>query len=749
MTLARTTEADVTEAPLDSLELRIDGMACGACAARVERALRRHDGVVDVGVNFATSRGRVAFLAGSTSPDRLVAAITALGYPAAPVALEAHPDLSPATHDAGQPGWLTRAAVAWPLTLALLAVPAFRSGPVGEAAAAVVAGAVLFGCGSPFLRGALTAARHRTATMDTLVASAMLAAFTSALWAIAAPGGAAHHGGGDPGHVHGHLAAVTVVVSTLLVGRGLEFRARRRAFAAVSRLLALGAREASVVVGETEVLVPISHVRVGDVVRVRPGEKIPVDGVVVGGASAVDESMLTGEPVPVDKTAGEPVVGATLNCAGTLDVRATAVGAATVLAGIVRLVEQAQGSKAPVQRLADRLAGVLVPAVLAVAVVTFVLWAVAGRNPSAGVMAAVAVLVVACPCSLGLATPAAVLVGTGRGAAMGVLVKGGEVLEQARDVDTVVLDKTGTLTEGRMTVVAVSPVAGQDASEMLRLAASAENGSEHPIARAVSETARHQGLDPPVADGFAAEPGGGVRAVVDGRAVVVGNPRWAHSLGLALPDELTTVVTAAEADGRTVVVAAVDGALVGAIALADVARPGVREVVAALRAQGLRVLLVSGDNRRAVAAVAREAGIEEVVAEATPAAKIEVVQRLQGEGRVVAVVGDGVNDAPALAAADVGIAIGSGTDVAVESAGIVLMRGDPAGVSTALALSRRTFRTIRQNLGWAFAYNIAAIPLAAAGVLTPAACGVSMALSSIAVMGNSLRLARFQDSGSH
>ena len=732
---------------VDSVQFTVGGMACGACAARVEKALRAEPGVVDAGVNFATARARVAFDADQTGTGALSVLFDSLGYEAAVVVPES--PAAPALGHGSHPGreWLVRAAVAWPLSLALLAAPALRSGRGGGGAAAlVVAAVVLFGCGRPFLRGAVRAARHRTATMDTLITTAVLAAYAASVWhflsgAAAGAQHSAHQAAGAAGH--GHLNGVAVVVATLLVGRGLEAAARRRALSAVGRLLALGAREASVVVGDTEVRIPAGQVQVGDVVRVRPGEKIPVDGVVIAGASAADESMLTGEPLTVEKAADDTVVGATLNCSGTLDVRATAVGRDTVLAGIVRLVEDAQNRKAPVQRLADRLAGLLVPLVLTAAVATLAAWALVQHDTGAGLMAAVAVLVVACPCSLGLATPAAVLVGTGRGAALGVLVKGGEVLEAAHAVDTVVLDKTGTLTEGRMVVVGLATDPHEPAGRVLALAAGAESGSEHPVARAVVNEARRREIDVPGATGFRAVPGGGVLATVDGHDVVAGSPRWVAGRGLALPESLAVAVTAAEDAGRTVVVAGWDGEVRGVIALADTLRPGAADAVAALRRAGHRVLLVSGDNARAVDCAARQAGIDEVVAGATPAEKIQVVAALQREGRVVAVVGDGVNDAPALAGADLGIAIGAGTDVAVDSAGMVLMRSDPAAVATALELSKRTFRTIRQNLGWAFAYNLVAIPLAAAGVLSPAACGVSMALSSVGVLGNSLRLARF------
>jgi heavy metal translocating P-type ATPase len=743
-----------------TIELAVSGMACGACAARVEKALRGHAGVVDAGVNFATGRARVAFRPGETAADDLGTLVEALGYQCAPVWPDAALAAPTPADGAGHAGraWFVRAAVAWPLALALVAAPAFRDGRGGQAAALAVAGAVFFGCGLPFLRGAAVALRHRTATMDTLVASAVVAAFGAGVFHFLADpdgvgsgaDGLAHHLGTGAGHAHpaghAHLSGVAVVVATLLVGRGLEAVARRRALAAVGRLLALGAREASVVVGDTEVTIPAGQVAVGDVVRVRPGETIPVDGVVVAGGSAVDESMLTGESLPVEKTAGDRVTGATLICEGALDVRATAVGRDTVLAGIVRLVEDAQSRKAPVQRLADRLAGRLVPAVLAVAALTFAAWSWIGHDPAAGLMAAVAVLVVACPCSLGLATPAAVLVGTGRGAALGVLIKGGEVLEAARAVDTVVLDKTGTLTEGRMRVAGISAGAGEDAARLLAVTAAAESGSEHPVARAIVAEARRSGLDLPAASGFRSVPGGGVTATVEGIEVTAGNPRWVAVQGLTLPGapDLAAAVAAAEGAGRTVVVVGWDGAVRGVVALADTLRPGAAAAVDELRRAGHRVLLVSGDNPRAVETAAREAGIDEVVAGAGPADKIGVVSRLQAAGRVVAVVGDGVNDAPALVGADLGIAVGAGTDVAVGSAGMVLMRSDPAAVATALALSRRTFRTIRQNLGWAFGYNLCAIPLAAAGVLSPAACGVTMALSSVGVLGNSLRLARFR-----
>ena len=748
-------DAPTVAGPIESVQLTISGMACGACAARVEKALRVHPGVVDAGVNFATSRARVAFRAGQTGAADLGGLVESLGYRCSPVEPDAALAAPVAEAAEAGPDWFLRAVIAWPLALALVAVPDLRVSRAGQAAALVAAAVVLFGCGFPFLRGAAVPLRHRTATMDTLIASAVVAAFGAGIWHfLADPGGAAtgadgldhlgHHlSGGHPVSAgHAHLSGVAVVVATLLVGRGLEAAARRRALSAVGRLLDLAAREASVVVGDTEIIIPAEQVHVGDVVRVRPGGTVPVDGVVVAGGSAVDESMLTGESRPVEKAEGDMVTGATVNCEGTLDVRATAVGRDTVLAGIVRLVEDAQSRKAPVQRLADRLAGRLVPAVLGVALVTFAAWSSIGHDPAAGLMAAVAVLVVACPCALGLATPAAVLVGTGRGAALGVLIKGGEVLEAAHAVDTVVLDKTGTLTEGRMIVTGLTAGAGETTARVLAFTAAAESASEHPVAKAIVAEARRAELDLPAATEFRAVPGGGVVATVEGVEVLAGHPRWVEARGLALSGLVSAVATA-EAAGRTVVVAGWDGAARAVFGLADTLRPTAAAAVGELRRSGRRVLLVSGDNAPAVEAAAREAGIDEVVAGATPAEKIEVVAGLQAAGRVVAVVGDGVNDAPALVGADLGIAVGGGTDVALGSAGMVLMRSDPVAVATALALSRRTFRTIRQNLGWAFGYNLVAIPLAAFGVLSPAACGAAMALSSVAVLGNSLRLARF------
>jgi heavy metal translocating P-type ATPase len=491
--------------------------------------------------------------------------------------------------------------------------------------------------------------------------------------------------------------------------------------------------------------VPVELVRVGDVLRVRPGEKVPVDGEVVGGSSAVDESMLTGESVPVDKRPGDRVAGATLNAQGVLTVRATAVGADTALSQIVRLIEEAQGAKAPVQRLADRIAGVFVPVVLVIAIATLAGWWLVGGDPTKGLVAAVAVLIIACPCALGLATPTAILVGTGRGAAMGVLIKGGEVLERSKRIDTVVFDKTGTLTRGQMALTDVVSAPDTDGRELLRMAAAVEHGSEHPVGRAIVDGARDAGLDIVDVSDFASVAGHGVRGVVDGVLVHVGRRKLVAEAGLELSDRLEEAATRLEGEGRTAVFAGWDGHVRGVVSVADTLKDDAPAAVTALRSMGVAVVMITGDNRRTAESIAGQVGIDRVLAEVLPADKVDEVRRLQATGAVVAMVGDGINDAPALVQADLGIAIGTGTDVAIESSDITLLSGDLHGVATAIRLARRTFRTILQNLGWAFGYNLLLIPAAAAGLLNPILAGGAMAISSVSVVANSLRLARFSD----
>jgi cation-transporting ATPase V/Cu+-exporting ATPase len=713
------------------VELEVSGMTCGSCAVRVGRVLARQPGVEQASVNFATGRATVVLHPGLVTLDDLAAAVAKIGYGVAPAPEEALPDES-----AEARRWLWRVALSWPLALVVLALSMTAMDVVWARWAAFVATLpVQFWAGWPFLHGAAVRARARTANMDTLIALGTLAATGfSTVQLLRGP------------HTDLYFDTAALIVAFIVLGRWFEARARFRATGAIRRLLELGAKQARVVDPTTgeERMVPAGAVRVGDLVRVRPGERVPVDGVVVDGASAVDESMLTGESVPVDKGPGDRVAGGTVNAHGVLTVRATAVGSETALAQIVRLVREAQASRAPVQRLADRVSAVFVPAVVAVAAVTLAAWWVLGGDPVGGLTAAVAVLIIACPCALGLATPTAIVVGTGRGAAMGILIRSGEVLERSRAVDTVVLDKTGTLTKGEMALTDVVAAPGEDPQEVLAVAAAAESHSEHPVGRAVVAGAEARGVSPAgEVAGFAALAGHGVRATVAGAAVLVGRAALLAEEGIAVPDALADAASRLEAEGKTAVFVARDGRARGVLAVADAPKEGAAAAVAALRRMGLDVVMITGDNRRTAEAVARAVGIDRVLAEVTPGDKVAEVRRLQEEGHVVAMVGDGINDAPALVQADLGIAIGTGTDVAIESAGITLLGGDLMGVPTAIRLARRTFRTIRQNLAWAFAYNVAAIPLAAAGLLNPVVASAAMAASSVSVVANSLRLFRF------
>jgi Cu+-exporting ATPase len=707
-----------------TVQLALGGMTCAACANRIERRLNRLDGV-QASVNLATETATVAYDPVRLGPQDLVAAVEATGYTARLPEAGAPPADGDGAPE-GRARLLAAAALSLPVVLLSMLPPLRFEGWTWVSL--VLATPVVGWAAWPIHRAAALNLRHRAATMDTLVSVGVLAAYGWSLWAIPA--------GEEP-----YLEVAAGVTTLILLGRRLETRARRRASDALRALLALGAADAAVLADGAEIRVPVAQLAPGDRFVVRPGEKIATDGVIVDGHSAVDASLLTGEPVPVDVGPGDPVTGATLNAGGRLVVRATKVGADTALAQIARLVTAAQTGKAPVQRLADRVSAVFVPVVLVLAALTAAGWLLADAGPTRAFSAAVAVLIIACPCALGLATPTALLVGTGRGAQLGILIRGPHVLEATRRVDTVLLDKTGTLTSGRLAVVEVVPAAGERAEEVLRLAAAVEQGSEHPLARALLAAARPApgGPLPPVA-GFLATAGSGVRGLVEGHAVEVGRPAGSPD---GLPDGLPGALDAAEAAGRTVVAVSWDGALRGLVALADTVKPTARDAVDALRALGLRPVLVTGDNPRAAAAVAAEVGIDEVVAGVLPAGKVDAVRALQANGHVVAMVGDGVNDAAALAAADLGMAIGTGADVAAEASDLTLLGGDPATVATAVRLARRTLATIRGNLFWAFAYNVAAIPLAAAGLLQPMLAGAAMAGSSLFVVGNSLRLRRF------
>jgi Cu+-exporting ATPase len=597
----------------------------------------------------------------------------------------------------------------------------------------VLATPVVFWSGWPFHRAAALNARHLVATMDTLISVGTLAAWGwSTIVLIAGV------------NEDTYFETAAVITALILLGRYFEARAKRRSGEAIRKLLELGAKEAHVLRDGAEVLVPVEQLQVGDLFVVRPGEKIATDGVVESGASAVDASVLTGESVPVEVSPGDPVAGATINASGRLVVRATKVGGDTALAQIARMVAQAQSGKAEVQRLADRVSSVFVPIVIGLSLLTLAGWLVFGGTAAAAFTAAVAVVIIACPCALGLATPTALMVGTGRGAQLGILIKGPETLEHTRQITTIVLDKTGTITEGRMEVAALIPSDGFAEEHVLRLAAGAEDASEHPIARAIAEHGRAQLGAVPEAQSFINQAGLGVQAVVDGHAVLVGHPAFLAEWAIALPDELTTAAEQLEDSGATVVAVAVDGSAAGVIAVADQVKATSAEAIAELRDFGLQPVLLTGDNERAARTVAHQVGIERVLAGVLPDGKAQEITRLQQEGEVVAMVGDGVNDAPALAQADLGLAIGTGTDVAIEASDLTLVSGDLRAASDAIRLARRTLATIKGNLFWAFAYNVAAIPLAIAGLLNPIIAAAAMSFSSVFVVTNSLRLRRFQ-----
>jgi copper-transporting P-type ATPase V len=725
-------------APSDgTVEFLVGGMTCGSCAARVQRTLGRTEGVANAEVNLATSRARVT-LADPIPVTELQARVARIGYTLAPVA-EGARDAAGDGEDATRRVWGYRVVAVAPAALFALVTmvrPALMEEAGWRVAALVVATVVEFVVGWPFLREAARRARRLTANMDTLIAVGTLAAYGFSVWQLASGG------------MRVYFETAILLIAFLSLGRYLEARARGRAGQAIRVLLELGAKQARLVRDDGEVMVPIEQVAVADVVRVRSGEKIPVDGEITDGTSAVDESMLTGESVPVEKAPGDRVAGATLNTSGVLTVRATAVGADTALAQIVRLVERAQAGKGQAQRLADRISAVFVPAVIAIAALTFAGWWWLGGDPVKAVTAAVAVLIIACPCALGLATPTAIMVGTGRGAELGILIKSVEVLERTRRITTVVFDKTGTLTRGRMALTDAVPGQGGTADELLRRAGAAEASSEHPIGAAIAAAARERGELPPAQE-FRALPGAGVRAAVrrvpgePALTVWVGRRKLAAEAGLLVPEALEATAEELERQGKTVVWAGWEGEVRGVLAVADTLKPGARDLVERLHAMGLEVAMLTGDNHTTAAAIAASVGIDRALAEVMPADKVGEITRLQAEGKTVAMVGDGVNDAPALVQADLGIAIGTGTDVAIESSDLTLLRGDLDGVATAIELSRRTYRTIVQNLGWAFGYNTVAIPLAIAGLLNPVVAGAAMAASSVSVVTNSLRLRRF------
>ena len=722
-----------TTSPPDAqrLDFDVEGMTCGSCAARVQKILSRQDGVVTADVNFATGKARVQAV-----PDvdvaGLEAAVAKIGYGLVPPP-PAGEEPAATDEDAARRAWWRRVVIAWPLSLVVLGLSMFGGEAVMMNTTArwtvfALTTPVQFYVGWPFLREAAKRARNLTANMDTLIAMGTLAAYLYSVWALLT------------GAHELYFETAALVIAFLVLGRYFEARAKTRAGAAIRALLALGAKEARVIRDGLEVMVPTDEVVVGDLLRVRPGEKVPTDGEVIDGASAIDESMLTGESVPVEKRPGDRVAGATVNSSGALTVRATAVGSETALAQIVALVEDAQAGKSNVQRLADRVSAVFVPAVIAVAVLTLLGWTVLAGDSARGLLSAVAVLIIACPCALGLATPTAIMVGTGRGADLGILIKSVDVLERTRKITTVVFDKTGTLTRGEMSL---TDILAQDEDRVLALAAAAERDSEHPVGRAIVTAAQERGVVLTGATAFASLAGHGVRADVDRTTVWVGRRKLLAEAGLVLPEALDAAAERLEAEGKTAVFAGWDGDVRGVLGVADTLKDDAAASIARLHDIGLSVVMITGDNARTAEAIAQQVGIDRVLAEVLPADKVSEVRRLQAEGQVVAMVGDGVNDAPALVQADLGIAIGTGTDVAIESSDLTLLRTDLEGVATAIALSRATYRTIVQNLIWAFGYNTAAIPLAALGLLNPVIAGAAMAFSSVSVVANSLRLRRF------
>lgn len=748
----------VATATTRHIELRLGGVTCASCAARIDKALNKVDGVVSASVNFATEKASVEYLA-DVSPEQLVATVEQAGYSAEPlapsraiagsgVAIPAEPDRAGSLRQR-----LLLSLVLTVPVVAMAMVPPLQFTNWQWLSLMLVAPVVVWG-GLPFHRAAWASLRHRTATMDTLISMGTIAALGWSVYALfcgaAGTAGMRHQfelviaPADGTGNIYLEVAAG--VTTFVLAGRFFEARAKRRAGAALHALLQLGAKDVVVCRQGVEQRIPIEHLVSGDEFVVRPGEKIATDGVVIEGSSAMDASMLTGESVPIEVGPDDRVVGATVNVGGRIVVRASRVGSNTQLAQMARLVEDAQSGKGSTQRLVDKISGIFVPIVIGLSLATFGFWMAVGGSLAEALTAAVAVLIIACPCALGLATPTALMVGTGRGAQLGVLIKGPEVLESTRRIDTIVLDKTGTVTTGAMTLLDVITADGEQPDDVLRLAGALEDASEHPVARAIVQGARDTVGDLPTVKDFANLAGLGVRGIVDNRVVVVGRRKLLADRSHQLPANLMQAMGQAETEGKTAVVVSWDGQPRGVLVVADAVKPSSAEAVSQLCALGLTPIMLTGDNKAAALAVAGQVGVEHVIAEVLPHEKMETVKRLQADGKVVAMVGDGVNDAAALAQADLGLAMGTGSDVAIEASDLTLVRADLRAVGDAIQLSRQTLATIKGNLFWAFAYNIVALPLAAAGLLNPMLAGAAMAFSSVFVVSNSLRLRRFKPS---
>lgn len=744
----------------EKLTLSVQGMTCASCVARVEKALRKTPGVITASVNLATERAMVEYSAGEVAPKQLIHAVEDIGYHAALLQDQGGVDTEKEAREREIRGktrlFIFSAVLTVPLLLNMVLENLGLHTILANLTLQFALGTVIqVVAGAPFYRHAYLNLRHGNANMDVLVAMGTTAAYGYSVYNQFFSPLAAHAGSGMGGMVPVYYEAAAVILVLIQLGKLLEAVAKGRTSEAIKKLMGLQARTARVIRDGREQDIAIDDVVVGDIVLVRPGEKVPVDGVVVEGSSAVDESMLTGESLPVEKGVGDQVVGATINKHGAFKFKATKVGKDTALSQIIRMVEEAQASKAPIQRLADVVSNVFVPTVIGIGVVTFLIWyflvpaawVPGGDRLTVALLNMVAVLVIACPCALGLATPTAIMVGTGKGAESGILFKGGEHLEKAHQLNTIVLDKTGTITRGEPDVTDVEPL-GLKSDELLRLVAAAEKSSEHPLGQAIVKGAQDRGLPLEEPQSFQAIPGHGIEATVGGRSLLVGNRKLMAARGLDT-SAVEERMDALENEGKTVMLAAVDGRLAGLVAVADTVKEHSAEAIAQLKGMGLDVVMITGDNQRTARAIARQVGIDHVLAEVLPEDKASQVEKLKAEGRVVGMVGDGINDAPALATADVGLAIGTGADVAIEAADVTLMAGDLRGIAAAIRLSKKTMRTIKMNLFWAFIYNVIGIPIAALGYLSPALAGGAMAFSSVSVVSNSLLLKRYDPRRAH